>query len=96
MQRKRKNIYFSLPFPLTVATKIGKEFLKLVNQHFDKNHTYHKIFNRNTLKISYSYIKKFKTKILKHNNKTFNNLNLKQQKKHATAETKNVLKTMTA
>ena len=60
-QRKRKIIYFNPPFSLTVATKIGKEFLNLVKKHFD---TYHKIFNRNTLKSFYSCIENFKTKFL--------------------------------
>ena len=80
-QRKRKIIYFNPPFSLTVATKIGKEFLNLVKKHFDENHPYHKIFNRNTLKISYSCMENFKTKILKHNNKILNNLNPKIQEK---------------
>jgi len=80
-QRKRKIIYFNPPFSLTVATKIGKEFLNLLNKHFDTNHPYHKIFNRNTLKISYRCMENFKTKILKRNNKILNNLNLKQQEK---------------
>ena len=63
-QRIRKIIFFNPPFSLAVVTKIGKEFLNLVNKHFDTNHPYHKIFNRNTLKISYSCMENFKTKIL--------------------------------
>ena len=86
-QRKRKVIFFNPPLSLTVATKIGKEFLNVVKKHFDANHPYHKTFNRNTLKISYSSMENFKTKILKHNNKILNNLNLK--KKPATAGKKN-------
>ena len=39
---KEKIVYFNPPFSLTVATKIGKEFLNLVNKHFDTNHSYHK------------------------------------------------------
>ena len=40
-----------------------------------------KFFNRKTLKISYSCMENFKIKILKHNEKIVNNLNLKIQKK---------------
>merc|ERR1712240_289728 len=50
-------------------------------KHFDENHPYHKIYNRNTLKISYSCMENFKTKILKHINKILNNRNPKIQEK---------------
>ena len=40
-------------------------------------------------------MEKFKIKILKQNNKILNNLNLKQQKKPATAGKKNALLTIT-
>ena len=55
-----------------IGLEIGKEFLKLLDKHFDKNHPYHKIFNRKTIKISYSCMENFKTKILNHNNKILN------------------------
>jgi len=80
-QRKRKIIYFNPPFSLTVATKIGKEFLKLIDHYFDKNHPYHKIFNRNTIKLSYSCMENFKTKILNHNNKILNKPTINNNKK---------------
>ena len=37
-----------------VATNIGKTFLKIVDEEFPLGHTLHKIFNGNTIKISYS------------------------------------------
>ena len=37
-----------------MLTNIGKSFLSLLNKHFPPNHRYHKIFNRQTVKLSYS------------------------------------------
>ena len=54
--RKRKTIWFNPPYSMSVQTNIGKIFFKLIDQHFPKNHKYHKIFNRSTLKMSYSCI----------------------------------------
>ena len=71
-KRKRNIIYFNPPFSLTVNSKIGKQFLNLINTSFDENHPYKKIFNRNTIKISYSSTANFKSKIIAHNNKILN------------------------
>ena len=35
-------------------------FLHLLDKHFGRNHKYHKIFNRNNVKISYSCIDNIK------------------------------------
>ena len=53
-KRKRKVIWFNPPFSLNVKTNVGKIFLKLVKRHFPKENPLHKIFNKNTLKFSYS------------------------------------------
>ena len=50
--RKRKVLWFNPPYSQNVKTNIGKLFLKLVRKYFHKNSKYHKIFNRNTLKLS--------------------------------------------
>ena len=52
--RKRNIIWFNPPFSKNVTTNIGKYFLHLVQKHFPNNNKYHKIFNKNNLKISYS------------------------------------------
>ena len=55
--RKRKSrpkIWFNPPFSLSVKTNIGARFLHLINKHFPKGHRFHKLFNRNNLKVSYS------------------------------------------
>ena len=52
-----------------VSTNIGKQLLKLVNKHFPSTHRYHKIFNKNNLKISYSCMPTMKTIIDQQNRK---------------------------
>ena len=51
--RKRKCIFYNPPFCKSVQTNIGKLFLALLDKHFDKRSEYHKIINRNCIKISY-------------------------------------------
>ena len=53
--RKRKAVWFKPPYNAEVKTNTGKVFLKLVRKHFHKRHRYKKIFNTNTIKLSYSY-----------------------------------------
>ena len=50
--KKRKVIWFNPPFSVNVTT-LGAEFLKLIDKAFPKSSPLNKIFNRNTLKISY-------------------------------------------
>ena len=38
-----------------VATDVAKTFLTLFDKHFPKNKRLSKIFDRNTIKVSYSY-----------------------------------------
>ena len=69
-KRHRRNIiWFSLPFSKNVKTNFGHNFLKLIEKHFPKSHNLHKIFNRNTTKISYSCMK---SAITKHNSQVLN------------------------
>ena len=51
--RKRKILWFNPPFSTMVETNIGAKFLKLVDQHFPENNPLRKIFNRNSIKVSY-------------------------------------------
>ena len=52
--RSRNIIWFNPLFSQNVKTNIGKLFLKLVKKHFPKHHRLHKLFNPNTVKLSYS------------------------------------------
>ena len=53
-KRKRDVTWFNPPFNCTVKTNIGREFLKLVDECFPPQNPLSKIFNRQTIKISYS------------------------------------------
>ena len=74
-KRTRKIIYFNPPFCNSVKTKIGKKFLGLVQLHFPKNNRLHKIFNKNTIKISYSCLPNVKNIINSHNKKILDGTN---------------------
>ena len=72
-KRQRNILWFNPPYSKTVKTKIGKFFLQLIKKFFPKEHKFHKIFNRNTLKLSYSCMPNVKTKINAHNMVTLQN-----------------------
>ena len=65
--RSRKVIWFNPPYNAEVKTNIGKIFLKLAKKHFHKRHCYRKIFNTNTIKLSYSSTPNVKNLIKQHN-----------------------------
>ena len=52
--RNRKVLWFNPPFSKSVKTNVGKLFLNLVRKHFTRQHHFFKVFNVNTLKLSYS------------------------------------------
>ena len=66
---RRKVTYFHPPFCNSVKTKLGKIFRNLVSKHFNRDHRYYKIFNKNTIKISYSCLPNVKAVINTHNRK---------------------------
>ena len=66
--RQRKIIWFNPPYSQNVATNIGRRFRSLVNKHFPKSSKLHKIFNSNTLKLSYSCMPNMAAVIRQHNN----------------------------
>jgi hypothetical protein len=57
---KRNITWYNPPFSKNVATNIGQTFLKILDEEFPISHILHKIFNRNTVKISYSCMSNFK------------------------------------
>ena len=70
--RKRKIIWFNTPFSLNVSTNIGKKFFSLLGEHFPKTHQLHELFNRNNVKVSYSFLPNFKSVINGHNKNILN------------------------
>ena len=80
IQHSRKNrprniLWYNPPFSKNVKTNVGKCFLSLIAQHFPNSHSLHKIFNRNTLKLSYSCMTNIKTIISNHNKAQINKSN---------------------
>ena len=56
-----------------VLTNVGRAVLELVDKHFPPGNTLRKIFNRNTIKISYSCMNNVASTIKGHNKKVLNN-----------------------
>ena len=67
--RQRNIIWFNPPFNKNVSTNVAQAFLKLIDKHFPKSNKLHKIFNRNTVKVSYSCTENM-GRIIKSHNKT--------------------------
>ena len=65
--RQRNIIWFNPTFNKNVKTNIARNFLCLIDKHFPPKHKLHKIFNRNTVKVSYSCMNIVKSIISKHN-----------------------------
>ena len=53
-KRQRKIIWYNPPFSKNVATNIGERFFELVRLHFPPQHPFHALFNKKTIKLSYS------------------------------------------
>ena len=70
--RRRKIIWFNPPYSKSVKTNIGKNFLHLLVKHFPTNNKMHKIFNKNTVKVSYSCMKNMDSIISGHNHNILN------------------------
>ena len=52
-----------------VQRSVGKIFPNLIKKHFPPRHKFHKLFNKDTVKISYSYTRNIKSIINSHNAK---------------------------
>ena len=52
---------------MKVETNIGKTFLKLVKKRFPRNYSFHKIFNKSTIKFSYSFMRNVSLILASHN-----------------------------
>ena len=72
MKRKCNIIWYNPPYSANVKTNIGKTFFKLLNKHFPRGHKFHKIFNKSTVKLSYSSTKNMVSLIATHNQSILN------------------------
>ena len=53
-KRQRKIIWLNPPFNLDVSTNVETILLNLIEKHFTRSSKLHKIFNKNTVRVSYS------------------------------------------
>ena len=67
--RKRQIIWFNPRYSVNVKTNVGKLFMRLIDKHFPRHHKFHKLFNRNNAKLSYSCMPSKKNVIQKQNSK---------------------------
>ena len=65
--RSRNISWFNTHFSKSMATDVGRKFLNIVKQSFQCDQPLKKIFNKNTLKISYSCMPNLGKKISTHN-----------------------------
>ena len=69
---RRKIIWFNPPFSKNVRSNIARDFLRLIDKHFPKTNNPHTIFNRNTVKVSYSCTGNVRSSISRHNKHILN------------------------
>ena len=67
--RKHNIIWYNPPYNKRVSTNIGHVFLNLLDKHFHKEHKLNKIFNRNSVTVSYSCTRNIEHMIKNHNRK---------------------------
>ena len=79
LRRSRNVMFFNPPFNASVKNNVGHYFLKLVLKHFPPGHKYRSLFNRNTLKLSYSCMPNVENIIQAHNAKILNTGNGKSK-----------------
>ena len=62
------------PDNMNTKTNIAEKILKLLNKHFPANHSLHKVFNRNNVKVSYSCMPNTSNVIKAHDKKSFKDI----------------------
>ena len=78
-KRSRNITWYNPPFDLSVKTNVGRAFLNIIDNSFPVDHMLRTIFNRSTIKLSYSCLPNIKNTIDSHN---------KAQLKKSNTETK--------
>ena len=68
-KRKRNVIWYNPPYSINVKTNIGKVFFKHYTSIFQRRVSFYKIFNKNTVKLSYSGMHDMASIIASHSKK---------------------------
>ena len=68
-------MWFNPPYSLAVIANVAKKFLQLIHLHFPPSNKFHKIFNKNNVKVSYCCTHNVGNIIKSHNKKLINSSN---------------------
>ena len=87
--RKRHNrqcnvLWYNPPYSKNVKTNLAQNFLQLIDKHFPPNNKLNKLFNRHTVRVSYSCNENMRTFISRHNKTILKN----QDRQNKTNETR--------
>ena len=72
--RKRNITWYNPPYCRSIKTNLGKQFLQIVIECFPPSHKLRKIFNKNSVKLSYSCLPNVGSRILNGTNRKFSNV----------------------
>ena len=83
-KRHRNVTWYNPPYSKNVKTNIAHNFLQLIDKHFPPSHKLHKLFNRHTVRVSYSCMDNMKTFIQKHNRRKLSQHDKQNQTRNQT------------
>ena len=63
-KRKCNILWFNPPHSKSVKANIGRTLIKFISKHFLPSHKFVKMFNKNTIKVSYLYMPNIRSKKL--------------------------------
>ena len=78
-RRRRNVIWYNPPFSKSVKSNVARNFLQLLEKHFPDSNPLHKLFNRNTVKVSYSCMPNVKSAISRLNNQMLSKTKITQK-----------------
>ena len=91
--RKKNITWFNPPHNKSLKANTERIFIKLISKHVPPNHKFVKIFNKNTIKLSYCCMLNIKSKINGHTKKYYNS-SPQSYKNYATALLKKIAQWM--
>ena len=65
--RKRNPTWFNPPYSASVKSNVGRDFLKLIITAFPNSNPLHKLFTRQTVKVSYKCMPNMAQAVAQHN-----------------------------
>ena len=82
--RIRDVVWFNPPWDSRVKTNVGRIVLESFKRHIPAGHELYHIFNKNTIKVSYSCLPNIKVIIAGHNQKIVNKVEIRNKIKNVT------------